>query len=230
MSASNIPRTLGALFALVLLTLVGMVSPAQAQLAINGDFNDISSIPFFGPDCVTSGGSNAIGPAPWGLQSTPDLSSEASVSFNSSEASVSFNSSEASVSFNSSEASVSFNSSEASVSFNDFPPAILRTSIGPPSFDISPDGGCYVGFRSISLAINEGVFQTTMPIADVTVPLQFRYECAEYTDPGETTCVPQIEFRIDSTDDSNGVLLDTAPNIASGDPRAPTVEANGLSQ
>ena len=108
---------------------------------------------------------------------------------------------------------------EASVHFDIN--AVARTSL--PGFSTSPNGGCFMGFRSLSAADNEGIFQT-VTIPDANQRLQFSYEYTEYTAPGNARCTPRVEFRVNSNDDSNGTSVSLAPNV--GQPGGPASEGD----
>lgn len=162
-------------------TLCLAASSVQAQIIRNGDFNDPSGSGV--TDCINGSGRAARAPAPWSIQSTPDVSTEATVQFNTN--------------------------------------GEIRANLSP-AFDFSPDGGCFQGFRSLNNTTNEGVFQTTNPIQDASREHAFSFQYTEYTQPNNPQCVPQVEFRINSTDDSNGTALSSAPNV--GTPGGPSAE------
>jgi uncharacterized repeat protein (TIGR01451 family) len=166
-------------------TLCLAASSVQAQIIRNGDFNDPSGSGV--TDCINGGGQRATAPTPWSIQSTPDVSTQATVQFDGT--------------------------------------GVVRANLSP-GFDISPDGGCFQGFRSLDNATNEGVFQTTNPIQDASREHAFSFQYTEYTQPNNPQCVPQVEFRINSTDDSNGTALSSAPNV--GTPGGPSAEGEWI--
>ena len=87
-------------------------------------------------------------------------------------------------------------------------------------FDPSPQGGCFIGFRSLSGSTNEGIYQT-ITVPDASQTLQWNYFYAERTQPGRTRCTPRVEFRVNSNDDSNGSSISVAPTVgAAGGPSA----------
>ncbi len=107
----------------------------------------------------------------------------------------------------------------------------LRSALGffpgEPLFDISPNGGCFQGFRSQTLTQHEGITQVTAPIADASLPISFAWEYTEYTPPvnianGAGRCEPTVVVRINSTSYNTGTLLDTLPSV--GATGGPTVE------
>ena len=95
-----------------------------------------------------------------------------------------------------------------------------------PNFDASPNGGCFMGFRSFSSTANEGLWQN-VTFADVNAEYVFRYEYTEYTEPGFARCTPQVEFRVNGNDDSNGTSISFAPNVGSAN--GPSVEGEWVS-
>ncbi|MBL1405874.1 MAG: hypothetical protein COC00_007815, partial [Rhizobiales bacterium] len=88
-----------------------------------------------------------------------------------------------------------------------------RTTLSP-TFNTSPDGGCFMGFRSLDAVSNEGIYQT-ISIPDASQELKFTYQYTEYTEPSYPRCTPAVEFRVNSNDDSNGTSISVAPNVGS---------------
>jgi len=105
-------------------------------------------------------------------------------------------------------------STEAMIQFDNT--GVARTSLSPV-FDISPDGGCFQGFRSLDSSTNEGIFQETNPIPDASREHAISFHYTEYTEPNAQQCIPQVEFRINSEDDTEGTALSSAPNVGTQD-------------
>lgn len=112
-------------------------------------------------------------------------------------------------------------STDTEINFNNN--IFTRTTLSP-TFDSSPSGGSFLGFRSFmvtgpsgpgfyTLIGHEGI-SNSITIPDANQEITFSFAYTEYTRPGQTTDPTQTEVRINSTFWGDGILLYDVPTLA----------------